>query len=262
MLSTIALSRTIRCCASMPFCCSCLPARAERCIHTWVVRHRHAPYERPGLCAHMFVSTLTSLVFGVTIASSPILPATASVDGDPHDARCGGSRACLAGAIGLDAALSLIVILPFANIAPLVFAGTRMEVDEMEPDEAASVNSIIRTTMSGGLGDHSSRRRLRAAVGGFGVMNVWLVTALLFAVCVALVLLFLPASARAGTAQGRLAVYFAALRSLPIPASSCGCSRVADRRRRVAERLSADAGHQETRGGFPVDAGFMAAAWR
>ncbi len=114
-------------------------------------------------------------------------------------------------------ALSLIVILPFANIAPLVFAGTRMEVDEMEPDEAASVNSIIRTTMSAAWVIIPVAVAFVLQSGGYGVMNVWLVTALLFAICVALVLLFLPASARAGTAQGGLAVYFAALRELAHP---------------------------------------------
>lgn len=171
-----------------------------------------------GFALTMFVSTLTSLVFGVTI-------------GIVSDF-AGNRRRMMAILMALGVAgagliwlvqsawmlaLSMIVILPFANIAPLVFAGTRMEADEMAPDEAASVNSIIRTTMSAAWVIIPVAVAFVLQTGGFGVMNVWLVTALLFAVCLGLVLLFLPKTARAGTAQGGLAVYFAALNELAHP---------------------------------------------
>ena len=171
-----------------------------------------------GFAVTMFVSTLTSLVFGVTIGIVS--------DFSGNRRRLMAILAAL-GVVGAGAvwlvqsawmlALSLIVILPFANIAPLVFAGTRMEVDDMEPEEAASVNSIVRTTMSAAWVIIPVAVAFVLQSGGFGVMNVWLVTALLFAVCLALVILFLPKNARAGSTQGGFGVYFAALKELAHP---------------------------------------------
>ncbi len=171
-----------------------------------------------GFAAMMFFSTLTALVFGVCI-------------GIVSDF-AGNRRRLMAilMAIGVVAALmvwtvetawmmALVVIclLPFANINPLIYAGTRMEAAELSPREAASVNSVVRTTMSASWVFIPVVVALVLETGGLGVMNVWAVMALLFALCLVLVLLFLPDTTKAGSAPGGLSGFVTALKELGHP---------------------------------------------
>ena len=174
---------------------------------------------KQGFAAMMFFSTLTALVFGVCIG---ILSDFA------------GNRRRLMSilmTIGIVAALmvwtvetawmmALVVIclLPFANITPLIYAGTRMEAADLEPRAAASVNSVVRTTMSASWVFIPVAVALVLETGGLGVMNVWAVMAVLFALCLALVLLFLPDTTKAGSAPGGLVGFVGALKELGHPA--------------------------------------------
>ena len=115
-------------------------------------------------------------------------------------------------------AVSMILILPFSGLHPLVFAATRMESGELPASEAASVNAVLRTTMSASWVVVPVALAFFLQSGGFGVMNVWLVAALLFAVSFALVVAFLPRNARAGATPGGLGTFFSALRELAHPA--------------------------------------------
>lgn len=171
-----------------------------------------------GFALTMFASTLTSLVFGVTIGI------VSDFAGNRRRMMAILMALGVAGAAMIwlvqeawMLAVSMILVLPFANIAPLVFSGTRMEVADMAPGEAAAVNSVIRTTMSAAWVLIPVAVAFLLQTGGFAVMNVWLVTALLFALSLGLVVLFVPQSARAGATQGSLGVYLSALRELGHP---------------------------------------------
>lgn len=167
----------------------------------------------------MFLSTVTSLVFGVSIGI---------VSDFADNRRRLMAILALLGVVGAALvwlvqsawmlAFSLILVLPFANINPLVFAGARMEVSDLGPAEAASVNSVIRTTMSAAWVLIPVAVAFVLQAGGFGVMNVWLVMALLFALCLPLVLIFLPAVAKAGASPAGLGTFLAALKELVHPA--------------------------------------------
>ncbi|HWU65304.1 MAG TPA: MFS transporter [Ensifer sp.] len=172
-----------------------------------------------GFAAMMLLSTLTALVFGVCIGIvsdfagnrrrlMAMLMAT------------GIAAALLVWSVETAWMMALVVIclLPFANITPLIYAGTRMEAADLDPGEAASVNAVVRTTMSAAWVFIPVAVALVLEAGDLGVMNVWLVMALLFALCLALVLVFLPDIARAGSAPGGLAGFRAALRELVHPA--------------------------------------------
>ncbi|SOC86342.1 Major Facilitator Superfamily protein [Ensifer adhaerens] len=169
--------------------------------------------------AMMLLSTLTALVFGVCI-------------GIVSDF-AGNRRRLMAIllSVGVAAALliwmvetawmmalAVICLLPFANINPMIYAGTRMEAASLDPREAASVNSVVRTTMSASWVFIPVAVALVLETGGLGVMNVWAVMACLFGLCLVLVLIFLPDTARAGSAPGGLAGFRAALKELAHPA--------------------------------------------
>jgi MFS transporter, SET family, sugar efflux transporter len=166
----------------------------------------------------MVLSTLTGLVFGVSI-------------GIVSDF-AGNRRRLMASLLALGVsgaaliwmvetpwmlALSMISLLPFANINPLLYAGTRMEAAGLAPGAAASINTVVRTAMSASWVFIPVAVAFILQFGGLGVMNVWFFTAALFAVCLLLVLGFLPASARAGTAPGGIAGFLAALREVGHP---------------------------------------------
>lgn len=167
----------------------------------------------------MFLSTVTSLVFGVSIGIVS--------DFTANRRRLMAVLAAL-GVVGAGLvwlvqspwmlAFSLVAVLPFANINPLVFAGARMEVSDLGTGEAASVNSVIRTTMSAAWVLIPVGVAFVLQAGGFGVMNVWLVMALLFALCLPLVLVFLPQTARAGASPAGLGTFVSALKELAHPA--------------------------------------------
>ena len=163
----------------------------------------------------MFLSTVASVAFGVTIGI------VADFAGNRRRLM---AMLALIGVLGTGLvwlvptvpmlAISMILILPFANLHPLVFAGTRMEVSDMEPSKAASVNAVVRTTMSASWVVIPVAVAFFLQKGGFGVMTVWLIAALLFAVGVVLVLVFMPQAVRAGAAPGGLGTFVAALKEL------------------------------------------------
>lgn len=166
----------------------------------------------------MFFSTVTNLVFGVTIGI------VSDFAGDRKRLMAILSIMGILGAAMIwlvetpwMMAFSVILILPLSNINPLVYAGTRMEVADLSPGEAASVNAVVRTSMSASWVLIPVAVAFVLEFGGYGVMNVWFFMAALFAVCLGLVVAYLPPSARAGSAPGGLSGFAAALKELVYP---------------------------------------------
>lgn len=174
---------------------------------------------KQGFAAMMFFSTLTALVFGVCIGI------VSDFAGNRRRLMAILMAAGIVGALMVWTvetawmmALVVICLLPFANINPLIYAGTRMEAADLDPREAASVNSVVRTTMSASWVFIPVAVAIVLETSGLGVINVWAVMALLFALCLALVFIFLPETARAGSAPGGLAGFVTALKELGHPA--------------------------------------------
>lgn len=163
----------------------------------------------------MVLSTLTGLVFGVSIGI------VADFAGNRRRLMAmlmavGVLGAGLIWLVETPAmlAFSMILLLPFANINPLLYAGTRMEAANLPSAEAASVNAVVRTAMSASWVCVPVAVAFVLEFGGLGVMNVWFVTAALFALCLMLALNFLPDEAKVGSAPGGLAGFAAALREV------------------------------------------------
>ena len=219
MLSTIrhvARHPVLRIYALLMFMASCAGAAAQP--YRSLMAIETLGMSEQAFALMMFLSTLTNLVFGVTIGI------VSDFAGDRKRLMAILSVMGILGASLIWSvetpwmmAFAVILVLPFSNINPLVYAGTRMEVADMPAGEAASVNAVIRTTMSAYWVVVPVAAAFVLEFGGFGVMNVWLFTAALFAVCLALVVAFLPANARAGSAPGGLAGFAAALRELVHP---------------------------------------------
>lgn len=110
--------------------------------------------------------------------------------------------------------LAMIFILPFSNGNPLIYAGVRSATSGLPQGEAASVNSVVRTSMSAAWVLIPVGAALFLEIWHLGVMSVWGLAAALYASAVLIVLLFLPAQSRATNVEGGKSGFIKALREL------------------------------------------------
>ena len=219
MLATIdfvARHPVLRIYALLMFTASCAGAAAMPYRSLMAINTLHMSEQAFSLM--MFLSTLTNVVFGVSIG---ILSDFAG------DRRKLMAAIALIGAIGSlmiwtvetwwMMAISIIFILPLANINPLIYAGTRMETGGMAAGEAASVNSVVRTAMSASWVFIPVAVALLLEATGYGIMQVWAFGAALYVLCLALALIYLPANMREGSAPGGFSGFLTALRQLGDP---------------------------------------------
>jgi MFS transporter, SET family, sugar efflux transporter len=111
-------------------------------------------------------------------------------------------------------ALVMIAILPFSNTNPLIYAGTRSATGGMKAGEAASVNSVLRTTMSAAWVVVPIAVAMVLEVNHLGVMNVWGLSGLLYVACLAMTIFLLPPQPRATSAEGGKSGFMKGLKEL------------------------------------------------
>jgi MFS family permease len=216
MLSTIRFvlgHPVLRTYGLLMFVASCAGAASQPYRSLMAIETLHMSEQAFALM--MLLATLTNVVFGVTIGI------VSDFAGDRRRmmsvlAMIGLAGSALLWLVQTAPMMWFVVILmiPLANVNPLIYAGTRTETSGLPPGEAAAVNSVVRTTMSASWVLIPVAVALILEFGGFGIMNVWGVMAALYVVCLLLVRAFLPPSVRQGQAAGGLAGFFAALREL------------------------------------------------
>ncbi|MCD2175610.1 MFS transporter [Rhizobium sp. C4] len=216
MLSTIrfvAHHPVLRVYGLLMFVASCASAASQPYRSLMAIETLHMSEQMFALM--MLLATLTNVVFGVTIGI---------VSDFAGDRRRLMSILVIVGLLGSSLlwmvqtawmmAFVVILLIPLANLTPLIYAGTRKETAAMPAGDAGAVNSVVRTTMSASWVAIPVGVAAVLEFGGLGVMNVWGVMALLYVVCLGLIQLFLPSTRRDTNATGGLGSFFSALREL------------------------------------------------
>lgn len=216
MISTIrfvARHPVLRVYGLLMFVASCASAASQPYRSLMAIETLHMSEQMFALM--MLLATLTNVVFGVTIGI---------VSDFAGDRRRLMSLLVIIGLLGSSLlwmvqtawmmAFVVILLIPIANLNPLIYAGTRKETADMTAGEAGAVNSVVRTTMSASWVAIPVCVAAVLEFGGLGVMNVWGVMALLYVLCLGLVRIFLPPTIREAGVPGGLKGFLSALREL------------------------------------------------
>ncbi len=166
----------------------------------------------------MFLSTISKVIFGVSIGI---------VSDFVKDTRRLIIFFSLLGVLGFGLIWSLpaiwtmwlasILIIPMANVNSLIYAGTRNATRGLPSGQAASINAVVRTSMSAAWVITPFVVALTLQFAGLGIINAWGISALLCGIGALTFLVFLPRQSQTISPAGGARGFVGALRELGRP---------------------------------------------
>ncbi len=163
----------------------------------------------------MFLSTISKVIFGVSVGIVSDLV---------KDTRRLIIFFSLLGVLGFGLIWSLpaiwtmwlasILIIPMANVNSLIYAGTRNATRGLPSGQAASINAVVRTSMSAAWVITPFAVALTLQFAGLGIINAWGISALLCGIGALTFLVFLPRQSQTISPAGGARGFVGALREL------------------------------------------------
>ncbi len=166
----------------------------------------------------MFLSTISKVVFGVSVGI---------VSDFVKDTRRLIISFSLIGVLGFGLIWSVptisamwlasILIIPMANVNSLIYAGTRNATKGLPAGQAASINAVVRTSMSAAWVITPFVVALTLHFAGLGIINAWGISALLCGIGALTFLIFLPRQTQTISPAGGAKGFVGALKELGRP---------------------------------------------